>query len=875
MEAEETQEKRAMTGGGGGGGEGRGKRGSSISTVEETAASPATSKKMKRKKEMKALRTENERLKSRVAHLEERVGQLKQQLRFYESITAAHSPDNNATRPPSSSSTPSTSFADDTSWNSSSSSKASTPKEVTLLKRKSSGGVARRNTLGSSSPTPTTTSSAEGGDQQEKKSSSGGGKAKPVVPLLRNMSADSGDAHPLVSRSSTVVSPSGSARRMSMTDGRSLTGSSWLSGSGSGDSLEAIMSASGELTMRRKTVGCDDNSSSLSGSGSVILDHNNNNNNNHNHNKAGSNPGSPLQERHNNNSKEVVGSPSARDQAQRLRQERREKVEAEFRAVQAAWAGEAEGVQSEDEVVEPHPFDEPDLPTNIIFKDTSQAKAHRRPTLTDNSQPAEATLASDAFPTTAAASMSSIAAVAEVTPMPSSAAQAQSQSPVLSPRREGVVTVTEETAVAQSTAPKADALRIRAGTLHKLIERLLGDYVDLDPPFLGAFLLTYRSFTTPDELLDLLIQRWNISPSPPTHKEATKLQFRIWLVLKTWVCDYFAQDFEENPQLTNRLHKFVFLRVSKSLPSPATKLIAQLQRLVAGDEVKMEVIVDDMPKPILPRSRSFRRLSFSLSQRARIDLAPLSRFMDFHPLELARQLTLVESSFFREIQPKECLKLCWSVDKANAPNILALINHFNALSGYIKVEILKTVDCKQRAKVLEYFLQVGKCCQELSNFNALMEITSSLNAAAVHRLKNTWKLVNSKYAGWKEEWGKLTLNNYVRLREAQMQAEPPYLPYVGIILSDLTFIEEGNKDFVMVGSEHSLINFEKRRKVATVLTRLQQCQRTPFGFRVVPQIYGALQQEIVFDPEEMDDNHLYQLSLQREPRNDNKPAAKE
>jgi hypothetical protein len=44
---------------------------------------------------------------------------------------------------------------------------------------------------------------------------------------------------------------------------------------------------------------------------------------------------------------------------------------------------------------------------------------------------------------------------------------------------------------------------------------------------------------------------------------------------------------------------------------------------------------------------------------------------------------------------------------------------------------------------------------------------------------------------------------------------------------------------------------------------------------VVPQIYGALQQEIVFDAEEMDDNHLYQLSLQREPRNDNKPAARE
>jgi hypothetical protein len=44
---------------------------------------------------------------------------------------------------------------------------------------------------------------------------------------------------------------------------------------------------------------------------------------------------------------------------------------------------------------------------------------------------------------------------------------------------------------------------------------------------------------------------------------------------------------------------------------------------------------------------------------------------------------------------------------------------------------------------------------------------------------------------------------------------------------------------------------------------------------VVPQIYGALQQEIVFDPEEMDDNHLYQLSLQREPRSESKPTTRE
>jgi hypothetical protein len=201
----------------------------------------------------------------------------------------------------------------------------------------------------------------------------------------------------------------------------------------------------------------------------------------------------------------------------------------------------------------------------------------------------------------------------------------------------------------------------------------------------------------------------------------------VWLVLKTWVRDHFAHDFQHNPELVKRLQKFIFIRVAKvrshrvcgrrvacarltlrvgghhqSLANPAAKLITQLHRLMADDGVKMEAIIDDMPKPIMPRSRSFRRLSFSLSQRARNDLSPLSKFMDFHPLELARQLTLVESSYFRypavavrvrekirnqhtaptrrEIQPKECLKLCWSTDKANAPNILGLINHFNAVS---------------------------------------------------------------------------------------------------------------------------------------------------------------------------------------------------
>jgi len=269
----------------------------------------------------------------------------------------------------------------------------------------------------------------------------------------------------------------------------------------------------------------------------------------------------------------------------------------------------------------------------------------------------------------------------------------------------------------------------------------------------------------------------------------------------------------------------------------------------------------------------------------------------------------------RQIQPRECLNQCWNKDKANAPNILALIDRFNAvsvnsdyrlvspmclirvfvvvsqLSGYIKLEILKTQDIKQRVKAIEYFLQVrelsrtairpmpqkdgvgaiiqvAKHCEEVRNFNALMEIVSSLNATPLYRLRQTWKMVGGKYKEWKETWTQLTHTNYSRhLRPASffspfrlfslcddLACHPPgragcarlthkqhNLVYLTLgcsfqILPSLSTIclpsspkcllmretgREGNKDFLVV-EDTLLINFEKRKKIASVISHLQQ-----------------------------------------------------
>lgn len=50
------------------------------------------------------------------------------------------------------------------------------------------------------------------------------------------------------------------------------------------------------------------------------------------------------------------------------------------------------------------------------------------------------------------------------------------------------------------------------------------------------------------------------------------------------------------------------------------------------------------------------------------------------------------------------------------------------------------------------------------------------------------------------------------MREALHRCDPPCIPYLGMYLTDLSFIEEGTPDFTPDG----LLNFSKMRMVSTI-----------------------------------------------------------
>lgn len=78
---------------------------------------------------------------------------------------------------------------------------------------------------------------------------------------------------------------------------------------------------------------------------------------------------------------------------------------------------------------------------------------------------------------------------------------------------------------------------------------------------------------------------------------------------------------------------------------------------------------------------------------------------------------------------------------------------------------------------------------------------------------------------------------YANYRKSLKEMAVPAIPFLGVFLTDLTFLDLGNPDFL---PETHLINFEKRRKVFSLIRDIQKYQQTQYALQVVPQIQDFL-----------------------------------
>lgn len=73
------------------------------------------------------------------------------------------------------------------------------------------------------------------------------------------------------------------------------------------------------------------------------------------------------------------------------------------------------------------------------------------------------------------------------------------------------------------------------------------------------------------------------------------------------------------------------------------------------------------------------------------------------------------------------------------------------ISNLIATEILRCEDVVTRVAVIEKWVAVADICRCLHNYNAVLEITSSLNRSSVFRLKKTWLKVSKQVCSTTDE----------------------------------------------------------------------------------------------------------------------------
>ncbi|KAG8264014.1 Rap guanine nucleotide exchange factor 1 [Homalodisca vitripennis] len=125
-----------------------------------------------------------------------------------------------------------------------------------------------------------------------------------------------------------------------------------------------------------------------------------------------------------------------------------------------------------------------------------------------------------------------------------------------------------------------------------------------------------------------------------------------------------------------------------------------------------------------------------------------------------------------------------------------------------------------------------KHLRKINNFNSYLALLSALDSAPIRRLE--WQKHITE--GLKEYCALIDSSSSFRAyRQALADTQPPCIPYIGLVLQDLTFVHIGNSDFLSEG----VINFSKRWQQFNIVENMKRFKKG-IAERVVQGIPEAL-----------------------------------
>lgn len=369
--------------------------------------------------------------------------------------------------------------------------------------------------------------------------------------------------------------------------------------------------------------------------------------------------------------------------------------------------------------------------------------------------------------------------------------------------------------------------QVRFGSVPALVERLLAANIE-NEQYQHAFLMTFRSFLSPDALFDALVEYYNL-PQPDDlnvreledwlERVRGRTQRKVLEIFSDWLQANHL--LEQEPNIAGRLTEF--------LKSITTGPNSKVSKLIQG---RINDLTFSIGSPItVSPSNCPRKKKTSKPQKGEL--------LKIEAVDIAEQLTVILWEVYRKILPQECIAYARSHSGPGAANLREFCASHDKIVSWVQTSILGVETMKKRAETVDHWIKVAEKCRALNNITSMSAIVTALNSTVIQRLPLTMAHVSKKSTLESLSRYNDPSSSFATYRKLN-NVDGPCLPFITMYLTDLVHIQDQYCD------REGQICFYKRKRFYDVISVMLRHQKEPYPLPlddVAVYIRNQLQQD--------------------------------
>ena len=320
---------------------------------------------------------------------------------------------------------------------------------------------------------------------------------------------------------------------------------------------------------------------------------------------------------------------------------------------------------------------------------------------------------------------------------------------------------------------------VKQASLDQLIDHLAVCILNTDDVnFFQVFVHTFRVFSSPNDIVSMLIERYKLLSSPEyamalsgnrigggnkgaglsladstsmlnlsnvssklrPSEQLQDVKRSIIRVFELWITDHGLQDFDDGTEVMSpvmtKLIEFtleymgedsdLYHKIKNVLKAVQNKRRQKAQEQREFDEFARQAALDD---PALAGNREKPTQS--------------KIFLQFTAQDAATQFIRMDAKLFCDLVPSQCLGGIWSrrqqLQSKHINTVKATIDQFNKVVYAVTSTVLcPSLTMDDRSKCITKWIEIAQELSRKKNLSTLKAILSALQSHSVHRLEKTW-----------------------------------------------------------------------------------------------------------------------------------------